>query len=463
MDYKVEETSPVTRKINVTVEAEEASAALSAAVAIYRARYEIKGFRRGKAPSSVVESKYRTQLYSEATTDLINYQINEILSGLGVMPLSRIDVDAGQLVRDQEFKYSISFEIAPDFELPDYQGLDVELEKAEVRDEEVAEVESRILHNAATVKPIEEDRLAADGDIVVITFGAYKGEEIFQGIQAENFELTLGEKQALPEFEAMLKTLKTGEKGECEVTFPADFINPAMAGETLTMRATLHSIKTRILPELTDDVAKRAGGFETVEKMREAIRQSYLHSRQQLNKSLAQKKLLDQLVAKVDFPLPPSMVENRMDRLLADLEHKLDRQGKGLQSLGKSMEELREGTRAQAEEAVRGEIFLLAVAKKENLEVKPEEIDAALTQIARQNRQDLLSLKQYYEENNLIFPLKDRLLADKAIELVFDRANKIEVAAKPAEDAADEAANGTAAAKPRKPRAKAAKADAPKE
>lgn len=463
MDYKVEEISPVMRKINVTVEAEEANAALSAAVAIYRARYEIKGFRRGKAPSSVVESKYRTQLYSEATTDLINYQINEILGGLGLMPLSRIDVDSGQLVRDQEFTYTISFEIAPDFELPDYQGLDVELEKAEVKEEEVREVEQRILHNAATVKPIEEDRLAADGDIVVITFGAYKGEEIFQGIQAENFELTLGEKQALPEFETMLKTLKTGEKGECEVVFPADFINPAMAGETLTMRATLHSIKTRILPELTDEVAKRAGGFETVEKMQDAIRQSYLHSRQQLNKSLAQKKLLDQLVAKVDFPLPPSMVENRMDRLLADLEHKLDRQGKGLQSLGKSMEELREGTRAQAEEAVRGEIFLLAVAKKENLEVKPEEIDAALTQIARQNRQDLLSLKQYYEENNLIFPLKDRLLADKAIELVFERANKIEVAAKPAEGDAAEAVNGEAAAKPKKTRAKAAKAEAPKE
>jgi trigger factor len=461
MDYKVEETSPVTRKINVTVGTEEVGAALSAAVAIYKARYEIKGFRRGKAPSSVVESKFHGQLYSEATSDLINYQINEILGALGVMPLSRIDVDAGTLARGEEFKYSISFEIAPDFEVPDYEGLEVELEKAEVKDEEVREVEQRILVNAATVKPIEEDRKAQDGDIVVVTFGAYKDEQIFEGIQAENFELTLGEKQALPEFEEMLKTLKAGEKGECEVTFPADFINPAMAGQTLTMRATLHAIKVRILPELTDDVAKRAGGFESVEKMREAIVQSYLTSRQQMNKSLAQKKLLDMLVAKTDFPLPPSLVENRMDRLMVDLEHRLDRQGKGLQSLGKPMEELREGMRPQAEEAVRGEVFLLAVAKKAKLEVKPEEIDAALTQIARQNRQDLLSLKQYYEENNLIFPLKDRLLADKAIELIFERANKVEPAPKPADDG--EAKDDEAAAKSKKARAKAPKADAPKE
>ncbi len=455
MEYKVEELSPVKRKINIQVPVDEVNAALSAAVALYRHRYEIKGFRRGKAPSSVVEGKYRSQIYPEATTDLVNYQINEALAALGVMPLSRIDVDAKELVRDQEFNYSVSFEVAPDFALPDYEGLAVEVERAVVKEEEVKEVENRILTNAATVKPIDVVRPAADGDIVVITFGAYKGDEVYQGIQAENFELSLGEKQALPEFEAMLKTLKTGEQGECEIAFPEDFINPAMAGQTLTMRATLHSIKERILPELTDEVAKRAGGFESVEKMREAINKSYLQSREQLNKSLAQKKLLDQLLAKVDFPLPPSMVENRIDRLLADLEQKLDRQGKSLGALGKSIDELREGHRSQAEEAVRGEILLLAVAKKENLDVKPEEIDAALTQVARQHGQDLLSVKQYYEENNLIFPLKDRLLADKAIELIYARAAKTEV-----EPAAEENKD-EAPAKPKKPRAK--KAEAPKE
>jgi trigger factor len=458
MDYKVEELSPVKRKINITVPVEEVNAALSAAVALYRNRYEIKGFRRGKAPSSVVEGKYRSQIYSEATNDLVNFQINEVLSTLGVMPMSRIDMDGKELVRDQEFNYAISFEVAPDFTLPEYDGLSVEVEKAVVKEEEIKAVEQRVLNNAATVKPIEEVRNPVDGEIVVITFGAYKGEEIFEGIHAENFELVLGDRQALPEFETMIKGLKTGEKGECEVTFPEDFINPAMAGQTLTMRATLHSIKERILPELTDEVAKRAGGFDSVEKMREAIEKSYMQSREQLNRSVAQKKLLDQMMAKVDFPLPPSMVENRIDRLMADLEQRLDRQGKSLASLNKPMEELRESHRAQAEEAVRSEILLLAVAKKENLDVKPEEIDAALTQVARQHGQDLLSVKQYYEENNLIFPLKDRLLADKAIELIYARAAKTEVEPK-AEDAADKE---DAPAKPKRTRAKKA-ADAPKE
>ena len=463
MDYKVEEPTPVTRKISVTVPVEEVNAALSAGVALYRHRYEIKGFRRGKAPSSVVESKYRSQIYAEATTDLINYQINEILGTLKLMPLSRLDVDQKELERDAEYTYTISFEVAPDFELPDYVGLKVDVEKAEVKEEEVREVEQRVLENAAIVRPITEVRNPVEGDILIISFGAYKDGEIFQGIQADNFELTLGQKQALPEFEAMLMTLKTGEKGECEIVFPADFINPAMAGETLTMKATLHAIKQKTIPELTDEVAKKAGGFDSVEKMREAIVKSYMQSREQLNKSVAQKKLIDQILAQVSFDLPPSLVENRIDRLLADLEHRLDRQGKSMDSLKKNPEELRESFRAQAEDAARGEILLLAVAKKEDFDVTSEEIDAALTQVAMQNRQDLLSVKQYYEENNLIFPLKDRLLGDKAMEYIYSRAEKTEVAAAEVKEtaAADEKAKKPA--KPKKAKAKTAEPEAPQE
>jgi trigger factor len=143
------------------------------------------------------------------------------------------------------------------------------------------------------------------------------------------------------------------------------------------------------------------------------------------------------------------------------MEQRLDRQGKSLESLKKTPEELRASVRPQAEEAARSEILLLAVAKKENFDVTSEEIDAALTQVAMQNRQDLLSVKQYYEENNLIFPLKDRLLADKSIEYIYARAEKTEVDG-PAEvketGPADEK-KGTA--KPKK--AKAAKTEDPQE
>jgi trigger factor len=427
MKYNVEEISPVKRKITVEVPAEEVNAALTATIAMYRMQADVKGFRKGKVPSTVVESKYRKQVYGEATTDLINYQINEIMSGLAMQPMSRIDVDAEELVRDEDFSYAISFEVAPKLDLPAYKGLKVDEVKAVVDDAEVAEVEKRILENNAEVKVIEDVRPPKDGEVVSVSFGAYRDGEIVEGIKAENFDMVLGQNQALPEFEELLKTLTTGESGETDITFPEDFINQNLAGQTVTMKAKLHAVKERITPEMSDDVARKAG-FKDVETMRSGIRESYLSQRKQMHKSAAQSQLLTTIIEGIDeFPLPPAMVEDRIDRLVQDLEYRLDRQGKGLQSLGKTPQQIRDEFKAEAENTVKTEIFLLAVAAEEGLEISPEEIESTLTQLAMQTRQPLHELKKYYEDNNLIVPLKDRLLCDKASELIYDAAEVAEI------------------------------------
>jgi len=466
MEYTVEEISPVKRKINVEVPAEEASGAIMAAIAMYRMQADVKGFRKGKVPSSVIESQYRKQIYGEATTDLINYQINEIMSGLSIQPMSRIDVDAKELERDTDFSYSIEFEVAPKLDLPKYKGLSVEEVKAVVSDEEVAEVEGRILENNSEVKVIEDVRPPKDGEVATVTFGAYQDGKIVEGIQAENFDLVVGQGQALVEFEEMVKTMTTGEEDEVEITFPEDFINENLAGQTVTMRCKLHAVKERIKPEMSDSVAKKAG-FNDVETMRSGIRESYASQRKQMNKSAAQSQLISELVANIkDFPLPPSMVEDRIDRLVQDLEYKLDRQGKGFQSLGKTPEQIRAEFKDEAISTVKSEIFLLAVAAEESLEISPEEIESTLTQLAMQTRQPLHELKKYYEDNNLIVPLKDRLLCDKGSELIYDAATVKEIeppteGKKPAKKAAAKKAPAKKAAAKKAPAKKPAAKKAP--
>ncbi len=466
MKYDVQEVSAVSRKITVNVPAEEANAALITTVALYKSRYEVKGFRKGKAPMNLIEAQFRSQIYGEATTDLINYHINDILGQLKLAPMSRIDVDAGLLERDEDFSYSFSFEVAPHFELPTYIGLPVEEERVEVREEEITEVEARILDNAATSKVIDEVRRPDDGEIVTVSFGAYQGDQVVSGIKSENFELTLGQNQALPEFEELVKSLTTGEEGQKDITFPADFINTDLAGRTVTMKVKLHAIKKKVLPEMSDEVAKKAG-FESVEKMREAIRGSYMQNRKQLVKSAAQKKLLDGLLKTLDFPLPPSLVEDRVDRLIKDLEYRLDRKGKSLAGLGKDMDQLRSEYRSEAEQGVRAELFLLAVAQKEDLQVSPQEIDAVINQMAMQTRQDFMELKRYYEDNNLVAALKDRILADKAMDQIYQKADRKEVEpaapeapkAKAKKAAKTEESGAEKAEKPKAPRKKAPKSE----
>jgi len=435
MEYKVEELSPVQRKVTVEVGVEEVHAALAATVALYRRGADIKGFRKGKVPSSVVEAKYRKQIYGEATTDLINYHINDILGELKLSPLSRIDVDAKEMERDEKFTYSFSFEIAPAFDLPEYKGLEVEEEDVVVDAKQVDDVIERIRQNMAKTVIIKEERPVVSGDVAVIDFQALQDGVAMEGIAANKFELPLGEGNSLPEFEDIVIGMTPGDSTEKELTFPADFINDALAGQTVTMKVTLHAIKERKLPEVDADFAELAGNYSSVQDLRDAIEKSYLASRTQLTKGDAQKKLLDAIKGQVSFELPQSIVEEQIDKQIVELQGKLERQGKRLDSLGKTAPELRAEQRPMAEEVVKSSLVLLAIAAAEELTVDPSEVDMVLQQMAASTGQDFHSIKDYYEQHNLMIPLKDRVLADKAMDLIYQSAKVTKVA--PAKDEQD--------------------------
>ncbi|MDK2957700.1 MAG: trigger factor [Desulfovibrionales bacterium] len=427
MEYTIEDISPVEKKIRVTVPGDETTASISAAVAMYRARADVKGFRRGKVPSSIIEAKFKKDIYQEATTDLINVHINQIMGELGVTPLSGLDVDYDEMKKDETFEYTIGFEVAPEFEPPAYKGVKVEQTRPEVSDEEVASVEKRFLESLAKTEVLDEDRTPVDGDVVAVDFAVYEGDEVLDGIKADNFEMTLGKGEALEEFETLIKTLKPGESSQSEIHFPGDFINTRLAGKAATIKAKLHALKKRVQPELTDETVKAHGGFDSVEAMRKTIKESYAENKRQLARSEAQKKLLDSLLAQVDFPLPERLVKERCNALVQELRQRQERKGKSLESLGKSMEELLEDYRPEAEDMVRSELFLRAIATKEGLKVEPPEMEAFFNRLAAQTGQDAASLKHYYQENQLLTPLVDRLLADKAMEMIYANAEVVEI------------------------------------
>ena len=442
MEYVTEELSPVKKKITITVPVEEVEAALAATLAMYRTSVQLDGFRKGKVPVSIIEKRFHDQVYREATTDLVNVHINEIMSEGKSVPVSRIDFDGGELEKGKEFVYNISFEVMPEFALPAYEGMEVEEEEPEVNEDEISAVLDRIRTNMAEVVTVGEDRVPADSDIVVIDFSAKdENGEVIAGIKADNFQLNLGEGQTLEDFEKLIKTVKPGEEKEGEVSFPADFFNPEFAGRTVVMQVKLHAIKERRLPELDDDFAKKAGGFASIDVLRKSVRESYMQSRTELNKSAAQKKLLDSLLKLVDFPVPDSLLESNINMMLEDMKARLERQGKGLEVLGKSAETLREEVRPEAEMRARSHMLLMAVARKKEFSASDQEVDMQLRRMAMQSGQDYKAVKDYYTENNLLFGLRDRILADKAMDEIYDKAAVKKVPAKAKSDSG-EAASG---------------------
>lgn len=427
MEYTVEDLSPTKKKVAISVDPKEVEASIMATVALYRTSVKIDGFRPGKVPASVVEARFRQKIYEEAKQDLVNVHINEVMQKLEVTPLSGIEFDGGEIERDKPYTYAITFEVLPAFELPPYEGLEVEQEKAVVDDAEVDAVIDRILKERAVLVPAEGQGPAVDGQVVELDFSAWDEDgNPVKDIKTQNFQLPLGENQALEDFENLVRATKLGEENEGKVTFPGDFLAPDLAGKTVTMKVKVHAIKNRQIPALSDELAKTMGQ-QSAEKLRQAIVDTYTKNRADLNRAAAEKSLLDKLLKMVDFPLPDALVDTHVRNLLTDRKLRLERQGKSLEALGKSMDALTSELRPEAESIARGQAFLMAVARKEKLEVTEQEVDGAIYQIAQRSGDDFKQLKQAYASSQAIFTLRDRLLADKAMDAIYAKAHITEV------------------------------------
>ncbi len=445
MRHTVEDLSPVKKKIVVTVPADEVNAALDRAVMQYRARVALPGFRKGKAPLPMVEKRFAQDIYSDAANEMINGNVAEILRELDLEPLSGIDFQGGDnpLLRGRDFSYTFSFEIMPAMDVPAYAGIGVQQEEVVVADDEIDQVIDRVRRSMATRAPVEEKRLPADNDVATMDFAGFDEQgEAVPGVSGEGFAVSLGENQVIPDFEALVRTVAPGDSGEGAVKFPDDYGNKDLAGKTVTMKITVKSLEQRVLPEVDDEFAKKAGGFESVALMRDNVRASYMRSRTDMAKAKAQSILLDGLLEKTHFPLPEGMVDRYAHNIMHERLEGLGRQGQDIEALsGAEQESLKAEAKTEAEKYAKTQLFLLTVAKKENLEVSGQEMTAALRQIAMRGGHDVKEVQEHYARNNLLPALRDRLLADKAMDAIYDAATGVtEKAAEGKEEAPDQAA-----------------------
>lgn len=438
MKYTVEELSPVKKKVQVEVPAAEVDAALDQSVNRYRSSVALPGFRKGKAPKGMVEKRFSQDIYKEASENLLQDNIAEVLRELDLEPVAGLAFDGEEqaLKRGEGFNYAFSFEVMPAFDLPEYTGIVVEEEKAVVGDEEIDQVIDRVRRNMGTREDVAEKRLPEDGDIVSMDFeGTDDTGAVLEGVAGKNFQVTVGQGQVIPDFEALVRTIMPGETKTGDVVFPEDYHSPNLAGKTVHMTITVNSLATMKLPEIDDEFAKLLGAFDTVADMRDNIRSSYMNNRKELGKSKAQSLLLEGLLETVEFPLPEGLVSRYTSNILADRVGRMQRGGQNITELDKdTITNWQNEARTEAEKYARTQIFLLSVAKKENFEVSSQEMEAALRQIAAQGNHDVNALTEHYVRNNLLASLRDRLLADKAMDFIYEKAEIKEVEPKAEEN-----------------------------
>lgn len=426
MQHTVEEVSPVKKKIAVTVPASEVDAVLDRTTKRYRQRVTLPGFRKGKAPMGMVEKRFTQDIFGEAVNDLVNANVSEILREMKLEPLGNLSFEDTEtpMARGKDFSYAFSFEIMPEISLPEYDGIGVAEEEVTVEDKEIDEVIDRLRRGMAEKTAVEEKRLPRDSDVVVMDFTGFdeNGEPV-PGVSGEQFQVAIGDGQVIPDFETLARSVMPGDSGEGAVVFPEDYGHKPLAGKTVNMKITVHSLMERKMPEVDDEFAKKAGGFDTVDALRSNVRETYARNRKEMAKAKGQRQLLENLLEKIEFPLPEGMVNQYAENALHGRLEEMNRQGKDMAAL--TEEEfgvLREDTRKEAEKYAKTQLFLLTVAKAENLNVSGQEITAALRQIAARGRHDFKEVQEHYARNNLYPALRDRLLADKAMDAMYEKA-----------------------------------------
>lgn len=411
-------------KFTMEFTAEEFENAQIKAYQAAKDQFQIDGFRKGKAPRSIIEKHYGEGVFFEEAIDqLFRESYGEALKELDLEVVDAPAAEFSKIAKGEGFTITITVPCFPIIAVKDYQGVEIEKVSQEVKDEDIDnELKALQKRNA---RMILVERPAQDGDTVLLDYSGFVGDEQFEGGTAERQELTLGSGMFIPGFEEQLVGTTPGEKRDVTVTFPAEYHAEELAGKEAVFHCLVHEIKEEQLPELDDEFAKDVSEHDTLEELKQATKERL----ETYAKSSAENQMKDAAILKVveanEVEIPRAMVDDEIDRMANELDQQLRYQGMGLnqylQFVGKDAAAFREELRPEAEKAVKTRIVLMGIVNAENITVTDEEREEELKRMAAQYQMEVDKLKEIIGEDNLGFLTKD-LQVKKAIDFIYDNA-----------------------------------------
>lgn len=411
-------------KFTMEFTAEEFENAQIKAYQAAKDQFQIDGFRKGKAPRSIIEKHYGEGVFFEEAIDqLFRESYGEALKELDLEVVDAPAAEFSKIAKGEGFTITITVPCFPIIAVKDYQGVEIEKVSQEVKDEDIDnELKALQKRNA---RMILVERPAQDGDTVLLDYSGFVGDEQFEGGTAERQELTLGSGMFIPGFEEQLVGATLGEKRDVTVTFPAEYHAEELAGKEAVFHCLVHEIKEEQLPELDDEFAKDVSEHDTLEELKQATKERL----ETYAKSSAENQMKDAAILKVveanEVEIPRAMVDDEIDRMANELDQQLRYQGMGLnqylQFVGKDAAAFREELRPEAEKAVKTRIVLMGIVNAENITVTDEEREEELKRMAAQYQMEVDKLKEIIGEDNLGFLTKD-LQVKKAIDFIYDNA-----------------------------------------
>ena len=419
MSVQVEKLEKNMAKLTVEVSQEQFQDAMKKAFNKNKNRFNIPGFRRGKAPMSMIEKMYGEGVfYEEAADEAINATCMDAMNESGLDIVSRPEVTVEQIGKDKPFIYSALVAVKPEVTRGAYKGVEVQKADAEVTDADVEAELKRVQDQNARLVTVE-DRPVADGDQTVIDFEGYVDGKTFDGGSAEDFQLTIGSHAFIDTFEEQLIGKNVGEQCEVNVTFPTEYHAKELAGKPAMFKVTVKEIKVKELPELDDEFASEVSEFETLDEYKADIKAKLSERKQKAAASENENRVVDKVVENASMEIPDRMLEGQIDNMVQEMARNMESQGLSmdlyLKYTGMTREQIREQMRPQAEKRIKTRLTLEAVVKAEDIQVSEERLDEEIKKLADNYKMEADKLKEYMTDRD-----KDQMKEDIAVQEAVD-------------------------------------------
>ncbi len=422
MQVTVQKLSPVLVEFDVEVTADRVKTELDKAFTNLAKSARVKGFRPGKAPRKVLKTMFGARVAADVAQRLVDETFPKAVTDQKLQPVSNPAFEPKELIENKPFLYKARFEIVPEIDAVNYDGLEAKRPKVDVTDEQVNEQLEATRREHSTLEAPKAPRAAKEGDVVTVDFDVLVGGDAIADAGAKDFQVELGSGTLLEGIDTALRDKKIGDKAEALVEMPAQHPHAKLRGKTATFALTVTDMKERVLPALDDELAKDVGEFDTLDALKASIRAELEKAQKEQSENTVAEQLVVALVEKNPIPVPPTLVERQMRITEQEVVAQARRQGQSVSGVG---DELRENIRKDSEVKVRAGLLMAEIAKKEGLKIGEPEIEEGLKELSEQTGKNVAKLKAEYSDPRRREMLVGMILENKVLDII-EAKSKIE-------------------------------------
>jgi trigger factor len=419
---KIEEISPVKKKLFFEIPWEETKTVLDDVYRKISKTAKVRGFRPGKIPRPVLEKFYKDQAEEEAMTQLFNQHFWDALRVNAIDPVSRPEIDQQGIEPEKAFAFSATVEIEPVFDPEGYVGLEIDQEEIEVTDADMEAKLKELQEMYSTMEEISEDSEVVPGNFVVIDFqGAVEGQPLKE-LKADDYLLEVGSNTFITGFEDQLLGMKKGETREVTIKFPDDYHHKDVAGKDAIFTVTIKNIKEKKIPEVNEEFVKNFEQYNTLKEMQDDLRKDIEAQKSEQADGDFRMAMIGKLIEKNPIVAPESLVERQIHSMMADTRWRMSMQGIDADKAAKILPQYHDLYKTDATRIVQTLLLMKRIGEKENISVSDEELNDHVRELAEKRNQSYESFMATLAKDDLMESIRSELANKKVVDFIKEKA-----------------------------------------